>query len=151
MNGIRNTDNRYSRHMDIDTHLQRHPLYDIMANSKDIATNKTLMWMLRVVALPDTTHIESVCQLCSKDYTDIVVHILTECPALYLEHNRLWDYTNDSFEVQISVTLLHLTNDQFVDFLCGQPGPDIVDKIEQSQMTGIQGHLAIHGANPRCI
>jgi hypothetical protein len=121
VNRLRHNDVRYSRQMDPDRHLQIHPLYNVIRRSSSIQTNKSLLWLTRMIALPDTSYQEAVCKLCRKCYTDIVVHIITECPELYNERNSLWDFILDELDVELSVRISCLSDESFTDIVCGLP------------------------------
>jgi exonuclease III len=120
-NSLRANDVRYARQMDRDSHMKPHPFYNIMKRSQNIKANRSLLWMIRTVALPDSTYHGTVCNLCNKDYTDIVEHIITDCPLLYEERNILWSFIVDEMDVELSVMLTRLSNRRFTDTLCGRP------------------------------
>ena len=60
------------------------------------------------------------CVLCRREYSDIVCHLIADCPALYQERNILWDYIIDSVDIYCGMSLSNMNDEQFVDILCGQ-------------------------------
>jgi len=140
---LRSCDARYARHMDIDNHLQIHPFYDIIRRSRDIIINRSLLWLIRVVALPDTTYQDTICMLCNKQYTDIVVHVVTKCPTLCEARNILWDFLVNEMDVELSVELSYLSDEICTDILCGRPWSGFDDKLSCDEKDTLFSEIAV--------
>ena len=96
-----------------------HIFHRIIKSSDSRISVKPLIRALTLLALPETSYTDTKCTLCKQVYTDIVCHIITQCPLLNEERNTLWEFVIDSVDVETSVRLFHLADETFVDWLFG--------------------------------
>ena len=99
--------------------LEMHPFHSIIQTSRSRIKAKPLITALTLLALPETSYTVPKCSLCTNDYTDIICHIITQCPRLHEERNTLWDFIIDCVDVETSTRLFHLEDETLVDWLFG--------------------------------
>jgi endonuclease/exonuclease/phosphatase family metal-dependent hydrolase len=99
--------------------LEMHVFHRMIKRSRNMLNVKPLITSLSLLALPETSYTTTRCRLCNKEYTDIVCHIIAQCPRLIEERNILWEFIIDSVDVNTSVHLFHLEDKSFVDWLLG--------------------------------
>ena len=85
--------------MQSERHRAPHILYKIMKQAKNPGNCRSLLKMIHIVALPENHYNNIPCVLCRRQYSDIVCHLIADCPALYQERNILWDYIIDSVDI----------------------------------------------------
>ena len=99
--------------------LTMHLFHRIIKSSRSRISVKPLITALTLLVLPETSYTDAKCSLCKQIYTDIVCHIVTQCPLLHEERNTLWEFIIDCVDVDTSVRLFHLEDEKFVDWLFG--------------------------------
>ena len=100
--------------------LTMHLFHRIIKSSRSRISVKPLITALTLLVLPETSYTDAKCSLCKQIYTDIVCHIVTQCPLLHEERNTLWEFVIDCVDVNTSVRLFHLEDEKFVDWLSGR-------------------------------
>ena len=98
---------------------EMHIFHRIIKSSHNRSLVKPLITALTLLAIPETSYTATQCCLCNKDYSDIVCHIITQCPRQDDERNTLWEWIIDYVDVDTSVRLFHLEDEKFVDWLFG--------------------------------
>ena len=117
-------------------HRSPHVLYQIMRHCRNATDTRALLKMILWLSLPEKLYNKIPCVLCNKEYSDIICHVLTQCPSLNEGRNKLWDYILDSVDVYRGVSLSNMDDEKFVDIVCGAKWPGLysLSKTEFEQL-----------------
>jgi len=88
---------------------------------------RQLLSMLKLLTIP-TLPIDK-CKLCTKPFSDIVLHCIAECSFLVTERNYMWDTIIEKLNINDGIDLFNRDDDDIIDIFLGKSW----DKLERKE------------------
>ena len=76
--------------------------------------------MAQVIATPPTEE-DLLCEYCGRIFKDWVVHYACHCSHTHEEQEQFWDINDNHSDIDLTVFLCNIEDDNYVDILLGGP------------------------------